>query len=855
MKHILFITVLFIFTCSNSNGQIGDIQLDNIQNRKYIKVVANPELKGNGLKNILIGKNYRKEWTAAVNVPVLDFSKDFGGLKPVKAGGGKQTRSLELKDAAGREWALRSVRKFPEQGMDSLLEGTIAESLVSDGISASYPFAVLSVGTIAKAAGIPYFPNTLVYIPDDPALGEHREVYKNLLAFLELRTIDNDPEKKTDGTEEIVPELLKKPDLRVDERAVLRARILDNFIMDFDRHDGQWDWAKKDSAGLKYLYPIPKDRDQAYFDADGLIPWIVSGRAPMGPIQGLQEDTRDILTFNYSQRDFDRFFLTGIDEMVWREEIDKFLRSITDEVIDEALSRQPEEVRKHAAGDIASILKSKRSSLKQDLLDYYQFLSEVVSIRGSNENEKIVVTQREDGRVSVTVSSLSGNSNILYSRAFDPSVTREIRIYGLEGDDQFTIDNNVNAIKFRLIGGPGEDQFTANENKNNVLVYDVSFEENKTEGDGLRNRISGDPMNNEFRRLGNHYDLSNLGIFFEFSFDGGLLIGPSLRAKNFGFRKDPYASNQLFYVTRAVNSSSYHMHYQGEFINALGKTDLLLNTDLQLPTTRTNFYGFGNNTVKDENKSDHFYKVRYSNADASLLLRHDLNNWLQLSYGPVFRNFRISDERNKEKYIAGYNNGLFPDQLYDAQTYLGGEVRVGVNRKNNKVITTRGIHMDLYGRPLMNIAGSSENLTQVGGILSLYTDLLMKDRIIIATSFGADHNIGDFHIPQAHYLGFRQNLRGYLYQRFAGRTRAYNNTELRMNLGNVNLYLAKGPFGIFGFHDMARVWVDDETSDTWHKGYGGGVWMAPFNKIVVTAAVTSSKEEKFVPLMSFGFQF
>ncbi|HEY0731254.1 MAG TPA: BamA/TamA family outer membrane protein, partial [Chitinophagaceae bacterium] len=176
-------------------------------------------------------------------------------------------------------------------------------------------------------------------------------------------------------------------------------------------------------------------------------------------------------------------------------------------------------------------------------------------------------------------------------------------------------------------------------------------------------------------------------------------------------------------------------------------------------------------------------------------------------------------------------------------------------RKNNKVITTRGIHMDLYGRPMINIAGSSENLTQVGGILSLYTDLLMKDRIILATSFGADHNIGDFHIPQAHYLGFRQNLRGYLFQRFAGRTRAYNNTELRMNLGNVNLYLAKGPFGIFGFHDMARVWVDDETSDTWHKGYGGGVWMAPFNKIVVTAAVTSSKEEKLVPLMSFGFQF
>ena len=126
---------------------------------------------------------------------------------------------------------------------------------------------------------------------------------------------------------------------------------------------------------------------------------------------------------------------------------------------------------------------------------------------------------------------------------------------------------------------------------------------------------------------------------------------------------------------------------------------------------------------------------------------------------------------------------------------------------------------------------------------------------MLATSFGVDHNIGDFEVPQAQYLGFRQNLRGYQFQRFAGRTRAYNNTEMRVNLGVLNLFLLKGYWGLLGFHDAGRVWMNATDGDTWHTGYGGGIWMAPFNKVVVSALMTSSKEEKGRPLVSFGFQF
>jgi outer membrane translocation and assembly module TamA len=156
---------------------------------------------------------------------------------------------------------------------------------------------------------------------------------------------------------------------------------------------------------------------------------------------------------------------------------------------------------------------------------------------------------------------------------------------------------------------------------------------------------------------------------------------------------------------------------------------------------------------------------------------------------------------------------------------------------------------------MMKFGGTSKEFNQSGGSLSFYTDFLLKDHIVIASSFGLNHNFGNFEIPQAQYLGFRQNLRGYRYQRFAGRTRAYNNTELRIKFSDVNFYLFKGPLGVTGFHDVGRVWSDGESSKTWHKGYGGGIWLAPFNKVVVSGLLTFSEEESALPFVTFGFYF
>ncbi|RYY86998.1 MAG: hypothetical protein EOO15_13060, partial [Chitinophagaceae bacterium] len=74
------------------------------------RVVAGPEYRAGGLKRAFLGRHYRAEWTEPVWVPVLNFDT-LGGLTPIQQGGGRQTRTLRLKDAQGRQYVLRSVNK------------------------------------------------------------------------------------------------------------------------------------------------------------------------------------------------------------------------------------------------------------------------------------------------------------------------------------------------------------------------------------------------------------------------------------------------------------------------------------------------------------------------------------------------------------------------------------------------------------------------------------------------------------------------------------------------------------------------------------------------------------------------
>jgi hypothetical protein len=866
--------LLFIFLALDSLAQSDSVSKNVHDANKlkgdtafpvFIKIAANPQLKGSGFKRSLTGRNYRKEWTTPIKVAVLNLNTAYGGLVPTKEGGGKQTKSLRVEDHAGKEWALRSVEKFPEKAVPPTLRKTVAEKIVKDGISASYPYGVLSMEPLSRAANVLYLKDTLVYIPDDPALGEFRSKFKNTLVLMEEKepsTIPNVEGKREKllNTLELCYMLANDNNSKVDQSAVLRARLLDNFVMDFDRHLRQWDWLGIKSAEGRIYYPVPTDRDQAFYNNDGSLSKLLTFMNVLPQLQGFKKKAKNIQTFNFAEQGFDRLFLNSLTEEEWNKQIDEFLNLMTDEVIEAAMRKQPLEIQDYSAVKIKEILKAKRQYFKADMMKYYRFLSKTVSIAGTNARELFTILKDDNGKISLVVNTIDSTGNIstkLYERIFDPEVTSELRIYGLEGDDKFVLEGGKSKIKTRIIGGPGNDEFVNNGNSRKVVLYDVSFEENKISGGDIHKNISSDPQNNNYNRLEYLYNRFLFSLSMEYTI-GGLFLGPKVKIIKQGFRKDPYSATHLIAVNRAINSSSYHLRYYADFIHLFGKTDLLFRSDVWLPTSRTEFFGLGNNTVFEKTKTGGFkyYFDYYNLVNVALLARKRVNSWFQFSYGSVFQHFRLKAKPNENKYIATvYLPESDLTNAYAGKSFAGGELSLEINTKNSQAVPTRGIKLNMYGRSLAGLNKYSNPVTETGGQLNLYTDFIAKRHVVLATSFGASYITGKFELQQAQYLGFRHNLRGFRIDRFAGRSRAYNNSEIRFLKRDANLGLFRGTLGLLVFNDIARVWTDNEKSTQWHDGYGGGLVIAPLDMIVITAVLMYSKEEKNLMFINFGFQF
>ena len=95
---ILFLITGFVFS--------GTAQTDSAS------APGSTKFKTNGSRKFWRGANYREEWLTPVKAPVINLATEKGGLKIIKLGGGKQSKSLRVEDPTGKQYALRLIEKF-----------------------------------------------------------------------------------------------------------------------------------------------------------------------------------------------------------------------------------------------------------------------------------------------------------------------------------------------------------------------------------------------------------------------------------------------------------------------------------------------------------------------------------------------------------------------------------------------------------------------------------------------------------------------------------------------------------------------------------------------------------------------
>ncbi len=817
------------------------------------------------LKRWLLGTEYRSLWMTPLEVPVIDLDETAGGLTPIRRGGGMQTKSLHLEGGDGHFYVLRSVDKFVDLSLPPGVRGTFVSSIAQDQTSAMNPVGALIVPSLARAAGVLHPHPTEVIIPDSPRLGEFRDEYAGMLAQFERKPDEDQSEaarfgfsENIVGTAKMFEKTREDNDERVDERAFARARLFDMVIGDWDRHDEQWRWAEFDTEHGTRFVAVPKDRDFAFVKFDGVLNRLgrLVGPMVLRRLGDFDDDISDVLGLNWQGSILDRRFTPSLDREDWIEIADSLKNALTDEVIDEAVRIWPDTVFDLIGPMTARILKSRRDQLPSVASDYYDLLAETVDVVGSDKHERFEIARLNADETRLVVLKTKKEGDVvreLMRRVFLHDETDEIRLFGLGGNDQFILEGDADdGLLIRIIGGEGDDRFVDSSEVKGpsrlTRFYDTVEHTTTETGPESRTYLSPDPRNNSYEPL--RFELNPISpvASVDYNSDDGIFVGGGVRIVRSGFRKDPYAARHLLTLNIAPRSRAYNAYYDGRLISVWNDFDARLEVDALTAREFRNFYGLGNETSETD-RSRFLAEMRTVSAVPSL--RRSLGGRSYVEFGPRAEYISVDP---LEGMSAGDPRVGFTEEELTDKYFAGFQSTIALDGRDSTLNSHTGFLWMVRASFNAAVRTSDQRFGRFSSELRYYYTLPLPSQITLALRAGGATNVGSFPFFAASTLGGRHNLRGFARTRFAGRSAVFANADLRAKLLDFNLYLVKGELGLLGFIDHGRVWVDDEDSDLWHRGYGGGLWMAPFDMTVLTASLGYSDEGRLLDL-SVGFQF
>jgi hypothetical protein len=836
------------------------IQTDSVS----AKVIANPYYaKVGGFRRFLLGHHYRKEWATPVEVDVMNFDTTAGGLRPLKLGGGMQTKSLRLKGANGKEYVLRSVNKDPSKALPPEFRGTFANDVLQDQISSSHPYAPLVVAELAKAVDIYYITPRIVYVPNSPRLGEFQKELGNTLCLFEERPIgeqDDNPEFDYSGnvvtSEKMLENIFGDNDHRMDEKFFLKNRLFDMVIGDWDRHEDQWLWATFKTEGDLIIYkPIPRDRDQAFPKLDGLIPQIAARKWAVRKTQSFEHEIRDINGFNMNGIHLDRNFTVGLSLNDWLVMADSLQVSLTDTKIADAFKKLPASIYDISAEKMISRLKARRDDLKKYATTYYKFINKEVNIVGTDDTELFEVNRLNADSTLVTVYKINKSGerdNVILNRTFYTSETKEIRLYGLGDADQFSINGEVDGgILVRVIGGKGIDQYAdssiVNGKANATRIYDSTSNVINTSAE-TKIKYTTDSLLVDYKRKSFKYNKLVPKFTPGYNYDDGIYIGGGFTRTKHKFGKEPYAFTETLAGNYAFETGAYNFWYNRIFRHAFGKWDMHVAAEVNAPDYVFNYFGLGNETVLLQ-KNRNFNRVRSEQYNLLLGVNRTFQKKFTWDFSIGYQNIQV--EKTPGRFISD-PRAKVDSTLFSVKHF--GFVQLGyrIDNTNNHLYPTKGVRLQTDLGVNQTLKDGKQNFPYLHLSLAGYAtagNVTFAMRSGISTIFS-----NKFEFYQANTLGGTTNLRGYRRTRFSGRTSAYENAEIRWKLGTTNLYIIKGHIGLLAFGDLGRVWLSTETSKKWHWGYGGGFWILPYNKLAFTITYGISEEDQLFNLRA-GFLF
>ncbi|PCJ95500.1 MAG: phosphoesterase [Flavobacteriaceae bacterium] len=857
---------------SNKKEDYGTYKTDFPANIKAAIYTRGEVTKSKFHKSVW-GDRYRKYYGTMVNAPTVRLDTLYGGLTPVRKGGGHQSKSLRLIDKNGKQYVMRALRKsaelylqamaFKEQYIVGDFDDTYTEKVLLDFYTGSHPYAPFTIGTLSDAVDIYHTNPILFYVPKQDALKSYNLNFGDELYMIEEHVSDghNDLEsfgytKEIESTDDLLKKLRKDEKYSVDKTAYVRARLFDMMIGDWDRHTDQWRWAAtKNESGEVIYKPIPRDRDQAFsIMGDGAFMGFASRVIPgLRLMEGFTEEIRSVKGFNSSPKTFalDMVIMPETTLALWEEQTAYIQQHITSEVIDLAFEKFPEEVRDETVTAIKKVLLARKNKLLQTASEYYGIINKYSVVTGTDKDDYFEIVTASDGKKEVTVYRIKNGKKgaIIFNKIYDREHTKEIWIYGLDDDDVFDVLSTDNTIKIRLIGGQNNDVYKVKQGKG-VHIYDFKSKKN-TFDEAVNAKIhrTDDYETNtyQFNKIKNSVNqlIPSIGS----NPDDGFKIGLTDIYIHNGFKQNPFTQQHTFNAAFYFATKGFEFGYKGEFANVLENWNLELAARFTSSNFSINFFGLGNETINLEDALGMDYnrvKTEMKKIAPSLVWRGDL--------GAKFRAGVSYEDVEVEETVDRFVNTFYVQNGEESsKSFFGVDAEYTYANRDNEAFPTMGMATSLHVGYKTNVSGTGESFGFIVPSFEFNYKLNASGRLVLASKLKGHFKIGDgFEFYQAASIGGDNGLRGFRFQRFSGKKAYYQNTDIRYSFSKMRTGILPVSVGIYGGYDYGRVWLSGEDSDTWHTSYGGGFFLNASN--IMTARI-SYFDCSDGPRIAFGVGF
>ncbi|WP_159946912.1 metallophosphoesterase [Polaribacter septentrionalilitoris] len=839
--------------------------------QKAASVYTYKEVKKTNFYKFLWGDRYRKYFGTKVIAPTVNLDTLYGGLKPVRRGGGHQSKSLRLKDNQGREYVMRALRKnaiqylqavvFKDQYVEGQFDDTFTESLLMDVFTGSHPYAPFTIDKLAEAINIYHTKPILFYVPKQKGLGEFNLDYGDELYMIEERTDEGHGDKQNFGysnnlisTDDLRKNLLKDEKYVLDEETYIRARLFDMLIGDWDRHQDQWRWAEFEEKNKIIYRPVPRDRDQAFsvFGDGFLLNFLTNSMPALKGMRSYSEDLKNPKWFSYSAYPLDMTLIAQSGKDVWDKQVARIQSQITDDVIESAFAKFPKEVNDETINEIKRKLKGRRKNLQKISDQYFTSLNRFQVVKGTHKDDWFEIERFLNGDTKITVYRIKGGEkkDIILERRYSYNITKEIWIYGLDDDDVFTVNgaDGVNSIKLKIIGGLNNDIYEIN-NDHNVKVYDQKSKKNTFKTANIHKKITDDYKTNTY----DYTKLKSASVLLSptlgFNPDDGIKVGLKNVITSNNFERNPFTKQQTISAYYYFATGGYELNYYGEFANIFDRWNLGIEANYNSPNFARNFFGFGNNSKNPEaNKDDgnldfNRVRIRKFNLGSFVKWRGDLG--AQIKIGASYQNFDV--ERTPGRFLeTQYAAG---NRLFNSKHFFNTEASYFYKHSDNAAFPTLGVEFDVkfgYTTSLNESRNFSYNKTS----LAITHKLIPSGQLVLASKAKGHFTFGkDFEFYQGANIGGNEGLRGYRNERFTGKNSFYHSTDIRWNIRKIKTSFIPLNVVLYGGFDYGMVWgtpnaltILPNAASNLNTSYGGGLFFNAANMIVAGVGYFNSAD-------------